>query len=85
MGAMTIRGLGEDEAARLRRDAASRGVSVNSLLKLIVREALGLDRPPRGQRHVDLDSLAGTWSEEDEVSFEAAVQPFEQIEPGLWR
>ena len=84
MGAMTIRGLDEDEATRLKRDAATRGVSVNALLKQMVREALGLDRPPRGQRHTDLDALAGTWSEEDAEGFAQAMQPFEQVEPGLW-
>lgn len=85
MGAMTIRGLDEGEAARLKQEAAARGTSVNAVLKQLVREGLGLDRRPRGRRFTDLDVLAGTWSAEDADAFRHAVEPFEQVEPELWR
>lgn len=85
MGAMTIRGLDDAEAARLKQEATSRGVSVNTVVKQLVREGLGLDRPRRGRRHLDLDAMAGTWSAEDAAAFERAVEPFEQVEPELWR
>ena len=85
MGAMIIRGLDDAEAARLKEEAASRGLSVNTMVKQLIREGLGLDRPRRGRRHVDLDALAGTWSVEDAGAFERAVEPFEQVEPEVWR
>ena len=85
MGAITIRGLTEAETARLKREAASRGSSVNALLKQLVRKGLGLEKPRREQRHAELDALAGTWSEEEATAFARAVEPFEQIEPELWR
>ena len=84
MRAMTIRGLDDDDAARLKQEASDRGVSVNTVLKQLVRAGLGLERPRRGRRHLELDALAGSWSAEDAQAFEHAVQPFEQIEPELW-
>ena len=33
----------------------------------------------------DLDSLAGTWSEEQETEFLNAVADFEQVDEKLWR
>lgn len=85
MNAMTIRGLDHAAAARLKAEAMSRGVSVNSLLKQLVREGLNLDRPRRGEPHTDLDALAGTWSDEEASAFEQATELFERVEPELWR
>ena len=33
----------------------------------------------------DLDSFIGVWSEEDEAELRRAIEPFEQIDPGLWK
>jgi len=85
MSATTIRGLNEAEAGRLRDEAKSRGVSVNTLLKQLVREGLGLARTSRGRRHTDLDALAGTWSPGEAKAFGRATEPFERIEAELWR
>jgi len=40
-----------------------------------------LRRPP----YHDLDSLAGTWSEEDAAEFASATSDFEQVDQQLWR
>ncbi|MGV8040461.1 MAG: ribbon-helix-helix protein, CopG family [Thermoanaerobaculaceae bacterium] len=85
MNAMTVRGLDESDTARLKQEARRRGVSVNALLKLLVRQGLGIERRSREERHTELDALAGTWSDEDAARFERAVEPFEQVEPELWR
>lgn len=85
MGAMTIRGLDDAAAARLKQEAASRGVSANALLRQLVREGLGLDRSRRAEPHADLDALAGTWTADEADAFEQAVEPFERVEPELWR
>jgi plasmid stability protein len=85
MGVMTIRGLDDAAAARLKQEANTRGVSVNSVLRQLVREGLGLDRSRRGEPHADLDALAGTWTADEADAFEQAVEPFEQVEPEQWR
>ena len=85
MNAMTIRGLDDAAAARLKQEAKDRGVSVNSLLKQLVREGLDLDQSRQRKPHADLDALAGTWSDEEASEFEQATEAFGHIEPELWR
>ena len=85
MSALTIRGLDEATAERLKREAESRGASVNTVVKDLLRQGLGLDRPSPRRRYADLDALAGTWSDKDVADFERAVEPFGEVEPELWR
>lgn len=83
MAAMTLRGLDDLTASRLKSEARKRGVSVNALLKQLVRQGLGLERG-RGP-YTDLDALAGTWTEEEAVEFARATDSFERVEPEAWR
>ncbi|MFH1176355.1 MAG: antitoxin [Acidobacteriota bacterium] len=85
VAALVIRGLDEVAAARLKDEARRRGLSVNAVLKLLVREGLGLVRPDRTRRHSDLDSLAGSWSADEARDFLCAVEPFERVDEELWR
>jgi hypothetical protein len=85
MAALTLRGLDEPTAARLKAEARKRGVSVNTLLRTMVEEGLGLSRRARGRRHDDLDHLAGSWSAADARRFGAATAAFEQVDAELWR
>jgi hypothetical protein len=85
MAALTLRGLDEATATRLKQEARQRGVSVNALLRAMVEEGLGLSRRTRGRRHDDLDHLAGSWSAADARQFGAATAAFEQVDEELWR
>jgi hypothetical protein len=85
MPAMTLRGLSDEEAEKLRGEAKRRGVSLNALLLLLLREAAGFERRPRRPIYHDLDALAGTWSEEEAARFSAAVADTERIDEEMWR
>lgn len=85
MPAMTLRGLTEEEARRLREEARRQGISLNALLLRLVREGAGLAKRSRLERHHDLDPLAGTWSEEEAAAFAAAIEDTERIDPEMWR
>jgi plasmid stability protein len=85
VSALTIRGLDEATSERLKHEAALRGTSVNTLVKHLLRVGLGLDRRSPRRRHGDLDALAGTWSEQEAEEFARAVEPFERVDPELWR
>ncbi len=84
MPTMTLRGLKEEEAERLREEARREGVSLNAFLLRLVREGAGLARRPWHPRHHDLDELAGTWTEEEAQAVLAALEETEQIDPGMW-
>lgn len=83
MSSMTLRGLDDETARRLKSEASRRGVSINALLKQLVRQGLGLERG--GGPYTDLDALAGTWTEEEAVEFARATESFEAVEPEVWR
>ena len=84
MPTVTLRGLKEEEAERLREEARREGISLNALLLRLVREAAGLAHRPRRPRYDDLDDLAGTWTEEEAQEFLAALEETERIDPGMW-
>ncbi len=84
MPTMTLRGLKEEEAERLREEARREGVSLNALLLRLIREGAGLAHRPWRPRYHDLDDLAGTWTEEEAQAVLAALEETEQIDPGMW-
>ncbi|GAC1467451.1 MAG: hypothetical protein PVSMB11_03030 [Desulfuromonadaceae bacterium] len=61
-------------AQTLKELTRNQGVSFNTLALRLIREATGVDKRKRNLVHHDLDSLAGTWSEEDEATFQAATR-----------
>jgi plasmid stability protein len=85
MSAMTLRGLDETTVERLKQEARRRGISVNALLRDMVRHGLGLDSAAQRVRHMDLDALAGTWAAADASEFNAATEAFERVDESLWR
>lgn len=84
MTTMTLRGIDETLAQTLKELARKQGVSLNTLALRLIREATGIDKRKRTLVHNDLDTLAGTWSKEDEVSFQEATRPLESIDEELW-
>jgi hypothetical protein len=79
---ITIQGVEESVARRLEAEARRRGLSTEEFALELIRRALGAGR---GQTYHDLDSLAGTWSEEQADEFLAAVADFEKVDETLWR
>jgi plasmid stability protein len=85
MANLSIRGLDEETAARLKAAAQARGVSVNRHALDLLRRGLGLLPRTRSERHHDLDHLAGTWTAEDTAELAKALAAFEHIDDELWR
>lgn len=86
MANLSIRGLDEELADKLKANAAKSGVSVNAHVLALIREGLGVVGTERGRRaYHDLDALAGTWSEAERQEFDRATREFEQVDEALWR
>ena len=85
MRAITIRGIDEEMAKRLKRRAQKEGLSVNALLLGTIKRALGLEKNRRDVEYDDLDSLAGTWSEEEYRDFQERTSGFETIDEAMWK
>lgn len=85
MATMTLRGIDDSLAQTLKELAKNQGVSLNTLALRLIREATGSDKRKRTAVHHDLDCLAGTWNEEDEIAFRRAVEPFDMIDTEIWK
>ena len=81
MATITVRGLGADDLAALKQEAEHQGISLN---RLALRRLQ--DQPPAAAMAGPsaLDDLAGTWSEQEADTFQAAIAPLEQVDPDLW-
>jgi hypothetical protein len=84
MASMSIRGLDEQALARLKRQAEEEGSSLNSL---VLRLLQGSTTPTSGalRKFDDLDTLAGTWSEEEAQAFERQTAAFAELDAALWQ
>lgn len=85
MTTMTLRGIDETLAQTLKELARNQGVSLNTLALRLIREATGVDKRKRTLLHHDLDTLAGTWSAEDEVAFQIATRSLDVIDEDIWK
>lgn len=83
MKSISLRGIDDEIAQRLREEAQRQGTSVNALILQFVRKGVGLQAPRRPVYH-DLDVLAGTWSAEEASAFLDSLSDFEQVDRGLW-
>ncbi len=86
MNQLTIRGFDERLEKRLRQLAADNEISLNRAALELMRRGAGLTEESKSPDRVGsvLDSFIGVWSEEDESELRRALEPFDQIDPGLW-
>lgn len=81
-----VRGLDDRTIDRLRSEAAHRGMNLESYAADILRQSVGgrIVYLPSGP-HPNIESFAGTWTDEDFREFSAVVAAFEQIDDALWK
>ena len=83
---LSLRGLDDATAKRLKLEAQRRGLSVNALVIRLLQESLGTRKPtPWRAPYHDLDLLAGTWSKQEAAVFLKAVAGCERLDEELWR
>jgi plasmid stability protein len=76
---MTLRGVPDELASRLRSLAKARGESLNSTLLRILEDAVGMNgRRSRLERYA-------TWTKEDLAEFEEVLGAQRRVEDDLWR
>ena len=83
---ISLRGIDEETAARLKEEAKRRRVSVNALILNLIKSGVEAGSRMRRRRvYHDLDALAGTWTAEEASEFLKAVADFEEVDQELWR
>ena len=85
MGNISLRGLDNQVKMRLKAKAVECGSSVNSLILSIIHKGIGMNPSSKRIKHHDLDSLAGSWSDEEMNEFLDATSDFSKIDNELWK
>jgi hypothetical protein len=84
MKAVTIRGVDNELAEKLKTMAKKQGKSVNQLTIELIKNSLGLKKEKKFSREYDdLDDLFGRWSEDEFNAVEGKISRERCIDPEL--
>jgi len=84
MKSITIHKLDETLARVLEERARREGVSINRLVKRLLRSSLGLEKESEPDHREDFLDLFGTWSDRETDEFLKRIEELETIEPREW-
>ena len=83
---ITISNLDEATAAWIREQAKRRGTDKEDVALNLIHRGIEYEREHLAlPTFDDLDSLAGTWSDEQATEFMNTVSYFEQVDEKLWQ
>ena len=86
MGAISIRGVDEQLAGRLKQLAGKAQKSVNQLILETLRKHVGLKKDNNFTREYDdLDHLFGRWSAEEYKTIQGKIDGERGIDEELWK
>ena len=86
MGNTLVTQLDTDSMAWIEQESHRTGLPVDVVVRQLIQRGIDFERQHvRQQRHHDLDSLAGTWSDEESESFLRSVEDFNRIDAKLWQ
>ncbi|MBN2497785.1 MAG: hypothetical protein JXR96_24535 [Deltaproteobacteria bacterium] len=85
MKSMTIHGLDEELAEKIREKAAAEKTSINKTIKKLLEQALGLRPREEGRHAAEFAEFCGVWSDEDRDEFDRAIADLEEIDESEWR
>jgi hypothetical protein len=86
MSAISIRGIDEELARLLRKEAESRHKSLNQLVLDLLKSHVGLDKKKKfTNKYHDLDTLFGRWDESDFNAIQEKINAEKQIDEALWK
>jgi hypothetical protein len=85
MKSITIHGVDDVLAARLKQTAERWGTSMNRTVKRLLEEALGMKPRPPGHNREQFEGFCGAWSGDDLAEFQRATADFERVDDGDWQ
>lgn len=86
MKAITLRGLDDTTAERLKKAAMQEGKSSNQFILDTLKERLGMKKSKRRTVvHHDMDQLFGLWSEGEFREIQGKIDSGRTIDQELWR
>lgn len=83
MKSITIHNLDGELYAKLKDQADSLGLSLNKLVKRLLRSQMGLD-PTHNKKKRDLSFMVNPMSDKEFAQFQESLKVFDQIDPREW-
>ncbi|MCX5644690.1 MAG: hypothetical protein NTZ17_08385 [Phycisphaerae bacterium] len=84
MKSITIHDLDESTGGLIEEKARKEGLSLNKTVKMLLRQALGLEERRNGDRKTDFAEFSGVWSKADEREFEKKTKDLRKVDPRDW-
>ncbi len=85
MKSMTVRGIDQETAAKLRSVAKSQGKSINQVVLESIKASLGIGKNKKyTNSYDDLDFLFGKWSQEEFTFIQEKIEGERTIDQELW-
>ncbi|MCP4137352.1 MAG: hypothetical protein GY754_40670 [bacterium] len=81
---ITIHNLEESLNLMIRKRAENLGISLSKTIKMLLRQALGLDPNGPNDHRRDFMDIVGAWTEEDEKEFLEKTRDLGEVHPGDW-
>ena len=86
MKAITVRGIDDELAQKLKDMAEQEGKSVNQHILEALKKNCGLEKEIKFTRvYRDMDHLFGKWSPEDFKRIQGKIDAERKIDPELWQ
>lgn len=84
MKSITIHGMEPQLEKGLRKKAEEMGFSLSKTIKLLLKDALGLNKNEKSRKNEFME-LSGIWSKEDEQEFLKNISDFQVIDERDWK
>jgi len=85
MKSITIHNLDDSLEAILEEKAREEGLSLNKMVKRLLRKALGLEPGGNGDREADFAKFCGVWSKADAAEFDRRTRDLRKIDRRDWQ
>jgi hypothetical protein len=85
MKSITVHDLDESLEAGIEEKARAEGLSLNKTVKVLLRQALGLEERHNGDRKADFAEFSGAWSLAEAKEFEKKTKDLHRVDPRDWQ
>ena len=83
---ITIQHLDDATAEWIEEQATQRGTDKETVVLQLIQRGLDLEQKKTAlPKYHDLDTLAGTWSEQEATEFDRTTASLRQVDEELWR
>ncbi len=85
MKSITIHNLDDATESLIQKKAKDEGLSLNKVIKKLLKQALGLDSEAKIENHKQFRDLCGVWSQRDLVEFDKLTKDLEEVDLRDWQ